>query len=153
MAPLATGAREAAAGVSAGRDRVLGRLTIPGRPEQVSLARAFVADALRGLGGNPPTEVAVLLASETVTNAVLHSNSRLAGGTVTVTVLSTGRDVRVEVADAGSEHSTPVVKSHGCEAGGHGLFLVQTLASQWGYLREESGTVVWFTLPLGCRTG
>jgi hypothetical protein len=42
--------------------------------------------------------------------------------------------------------SIPVVKGHGCVSGGHGLFLVQTLADQWGYVRDESGTMVWFWL-------
>jgi len=29
---------------------------------------------------------------------------------------------------------------------GHGLFLVQALAAQWGYLRDPAGTTVWFHL-------
>ena len=32
-------------------------------------------------------------------------------------------------------------------AEGHGLFLVQHLAAQWGYLRDPAGTTVWFHLP------
>ena len=32
-------------------------------------------------------------------------------------------------------------------AEGHGLFLVQHLAAQWGYLRDPAGTTVWFRLP------
>jgi hypothetical protein len=32
-------------------------------------------------------------------------------------------------------------------AEGHGLFLVQHLAPQWGYLRDPAGTTVWFHLP------
>ena len=31
-------------------------------------------------------------------------------------------------------------------ADGHGLVLVETLAEQWGYLRDETGTTVWFRL-------
>jgi hypothetical protein len=31
-------------------------------------------------------------------------------------------------------------------AEGHGLFLVQHLAAQWGYLRDPAGTTVWFHL-------
>jgi len=31
-------------------------------------------------------------------------------------------------------------------AEGHGLFLVQHLAAQWGYLRNPAGTTVWFHL-------
>lgn len=142
MAPLATSARNAAAELHRpARERVLGSLTIPGRPDQVGAARSFVAGSL---SGHPASDVLVLLASETVTNAVLHSNSRRPGGTVTVTVLEAAGGVRVEVADAGSELNIPEVKGNGCVTGGHGLLLVQTLADEWGYVRAEPGTTVWF---------
>jgi anti-sigma regulatory factor (Ser/Thr protein kinase) len=129
------------------RAAVIGSLTIAGRPDQVSAARAFIAKALGE--AEPATDVAVLLASETVTNAVLHSNSRRPGGTVTITALETSGGVRIEVTDAGSELSAPVVKPDNCITGGHGLFLVQTLADHWGYLRDESLTTVWFWLQRG----
>jgi anti-sigma regulatory factor (Ser/Thr protein kinase) len=126
---------------------VIGSLTIQARPEMVSAARSFVAKALGE--ADPATDVAVLLASEIVTNAVLHSNSRRAGGTVAITAVEMGAGVRIDVADEGSERSIPEVKGHGCVSGGHGLLLVQTLADQWGYLRDEFGTTVWFWLVRG----
>ena len=129
------------------RAAVIGSLTIPGRPDQVAAARAFITKVLGE--AEPATEVAVLLASETVTNAVLHSDSRRPGGTVTITVLEIGGGVRVDVSDGGSPGSTPVVKPDNCISGGHGLFLVQTLSDQWGYLRDEFGTTVWFWLQRG----
>ena len=87
---------------------VLGSLTIPGRPEHVREARAFVAKALGEL--HPSLDNAVLLTSELVTNAVMHSSSRCHGGTVTVLVIESGGGVRIEVADEGSELSSPVVR-------------------------------------------
>jgi anti-sigma regulatory factor (Ser/Thr protein kinase) len=126
---------------------VIGSTTIPARPEHVSAARSFVAKALGE--DDPATDVAVLLTSETVTNAVLHSNSRRAGGTVTITAIEIDGGVRIEVADEGSELSAPEVKARGCVSGGHGLFLVQTLATHWGYRRDEVGTTVWFWLLRG----
>jgi hypothetical protein len=54
--------------------------------------------------------------------------------------------VLVEIIDDGSA-GTPVVKGDLYAAEGHGLFLVQQLASQWGYLRDPAGTTVWFQLP------
>jgi anti-sigma regulatory factor (Ser/Thr protein kinase) len=126
---------------------VIGSVTIEARPEMVGVARSFVAKALGE--ADPATDVAVLLASETVTNAVVHSNSRRAGGTVTITAVEMGSGVRIEVADEGSERSIPAVKGHGCVSGGHGLLLVQTLADQWGYFRDEFGTTVWFWLVRG----
>jgi anti-sigma regulatory factor (Ser/Thr protein kinase) len=130
---------------------VVGSLTIPGRPEHVCEARAFVAKALGET--SPLADVAVLLTSELVTNAVLHSRSRDAGGMVALMVIEMPGGIRVEVADGGAEHSIPVVKSDVFRSDGHGLFLVQALADHWGYFRDEAGTTVWFWLsrPSGHR--
>jgi anti-sigma regulatory factor (Ser/Thr protein kinase) len=120
---------------------VLGGLTIPGRPEHVREARAFVAKALGEL--HPYLDSAVLLTSELVTNAVMHSSSRCAGGTISILIVESRGGVRIEVADQGSDLSTPVVRGDIYTSDGHGLFLVQTLADQWGYLRDDNGTTVW----------
>jgi anti-sigma regulatory factor (Ser/Thr protein kinase) len=148
MTALATRASEPAEDLAMmASATVIGRLTIQARPEMVGAARSFVATALGQ--ADPATDVAVLLASEVVTNAVLHSNSRRAGGTVTITAVEAGGGARIEVADEGSERSIPEVKGPGCVSGGHGLLLVQTLADRWGYVRDESGTTVWFWLVRG----
>jgi anti-sigma regulatory factor (Ser/Thr protein kinase) len=123
---------------------VIGSLTIPGRPERVREARAFVAKALGE--GNPLTDVAVLLASELVTNAILHTSSGIGYGTVALLVLEMEGGLRIEVADAGSDSSIPTVKGDVYVAEGHGLLLVQRLADQWGYFRDEAGLTVWFWL-------
>ena len=123
---------------------VLGSLTIPGRPEQVREARLFVAKALGEL--HPNLDTAVLLTSELVTNAVMHSSSRCTGGTVSVLIMESAGGLRIEVADEGSDLSSPVVRGDVYASDGHGLFLVQTLADQWGYLRDDKGTTVWFWL-------
>jgi anti-sigma regulatory factor (Ser/Thr protein kinase) len=138
-----TGARGTARNT---RANVLGSLTIPGRPEQVGLARAFVARTLgtNQVGADP--DEATLLTSEIVTNAIQHTKSGVDGGTVTIVVIGVSRGVLVEIIDDGSA-GTPVVKGDLYAAEGHGLFLVQNLASQWGYLRDSAGTTVWFHLP------
>jgi anti-sigma regulatory factor (Ser/Thr protein kinase) len=123
---------------------VLGSLTIPGRPEHVREARAFVAKALGEL--HPGLDDAVLLTSELVTNAVMHTRSRSHGGTVTVLIVESSGGVRIEIADEGSELSSPVVRGDVYASDGHGLYLVQTLADQWGYVRDDNGTTVWFWL-------
>jgi anti-sigma regulatory factor (Ser/Thr protein kinase) len=123
---------------------VLGSLTIPGRPEHVREARAFVAKALGEL--HPALDTAVLLVSELVTNAVMHSTSRCSGGTVSTLIMESAGGLRIEVADEGSELSAPVVRGDVYASDGHGLFLVQKLADQWGYLRDDHGTTVWFWL-------
>ena len=126
---------------------VLGRLTIPGRPEYVREARRFVAKALGDL--HPSLDNAVLLTSELVTNSVMHSSSRCYGGTVTVLVAESAGGVRIEVTDEGSDLSSPVVRGDVYASDGHGLFLVQTLSDQWGYLRDAGATTVWFWLAAG----
>jgi anti-sigma regulatory factor (Ser/Thr protein kinase) len=121
---------------------VLGRLTVPGRPEHVREARVFAAKALGDL--HPALDNVVLLTSELVTNAITHSGSRRRGGAVHVVIAESEGGVRVEVSDQGSELSAPVVRSEVFASDGHGLFLVQSLADQWGYVRDDNSTTVWF---------
>ena len=143
--PQTTATDRPQATAAAGRAPVIvGSLTTAGRTKNVAEARAFVA---RTLGpAHSCTDVAVLLCSELVTNAVLHSESGQPGGTVTVVVVGLPDAVRVEVVDNGSADSTPVVKAEVYEPHGHGLFLVEQLADNWGYTRDEVGTTVWFRL-------
>jgi anti-sigma regulatory factor (Ser/Thr protein kinase) len=129
------------------RTAIIGSATIPGRPEEVRGARAFVARTL-SVGQAPAVDVdtATLLTSELVTNAVLHTASGAPGGTVTIVVVDVADGVLIEVIDDGSA-GTPVVKDDLLTANGHGLYLVQQLTAQWGYLRDPAGTTVWFHLP------
>ena len=126
------------------RAAILGSVTIPGRPEHVSGTRAFIARALAAMPG-VDSDAATLLTSELVTNAIRHTDSGAPGGTVTVVIIGVPGGVLVEVVDDGSP-GTPIVKDELFAAEGHGLFLVQALAAQWGYLRDPAGTTVWFHL-------
>jgi anti-sigma regulatory factor (Ser/Thr protein kinase) len=130
------------------RTAILGSITIPGRPEEVSGARAFVARTLSAVGKTPAVDkdAATLLTSELVTNAILHTASGTPGGTVTIVVVDVADGVLIEVIDEGSADS-PVVKDGLLTDDGHGLYLVQQLTAQWGYLRDPAGTTVWFHLP------
>ena len=126
------------------RAAILGSVTIPGLPEHVSGTRAFIARTLAAMSG-VDSDAATLLTSELVTNAIRHTDSGAPGGTVTVVVIGVPGGVLVEVVDDGSP-GTPIVKGELLAAEGHGLFLVQALATQWGYLRDPAGTTVWFHL-------
>jgi anti-sigma regulatory factor (Ser/Thr protein kinase) len=91
---------------------VLGTIAIPGRGEQVRVARAFVAGVLRELAA-PDAAVldnATLLTSELVTNAIRHSRSGESGGSVGLVVLAVTGGIRVEVTDSGSAGGSPVVQ-------------------------------------------
>ncbi len=128
------------------RAAVLGSLTIPGSPGLVREARAFVARTLSSSRLGVDADAATLLTSEIVTNAIQHSRSGIDGGTVTVVVIQVPHGILIEVIDDGSV-DTPIVKGDLYAAEGHGLYLVQHLAAQWGYLRDPASTTVWFQLP------
>ena len=118
-------------------------LTLPACKREVASARRFVTQVLGA--GHPSTDVAVLLTSELVANAVVHSDSRH-GGTVTVAVSRLGDWLQVEVTDAGSAQSTPTVKRSAGTCSGHGLFLVDKLEHEWVYCTGHGRTTVWFSL-------
>lgn len=127
---------------------LLGSLTIPGRPENVRAARAFVAQALADDCACAPT--AVLLTCELVTNSLQHSDSRRDGGTITVTLISIPGGIRAEVVDQGGA-TVPALRSGNpglpeLAEGGRGLQLVEILSARWSYTRDEAGTVTWFEL-------
>lgn len=139
------------------RASILGSVTVAGEPEQVSLVRKFVARTLAA--GLPviDSDAATLLTSELVTNALLHTDSGRPGGSVTVVIRGLPDGILVEVVDDGSA-GTPVVKDDALAGEGQGLYLVQQMAAQWGYLRDNAGTTVWFYLaaaspPGGGRSG
>ena len=132
--------------------RVIGHITIPGRGEQVRVARTFVGETLGELAGLDDAVLhnAMLLTSELVTNAIRHSRSGAAGGSVTLAVLHAADGILVEVTDSGSASDAPVVKADVYTCEGHGLFLVEAVAGQWGHRpAAEDGTTVWFWLDLG----
>jgi anti-sigma regulatory factor (Ser/Thr protein kinase) len=118
-------------------------LSVPGHPGEVHAARVFTGTTLGD--DHPCAAVAVLLVSELVTNSVLHSDSRLPGGTITVTVSGTPDGARVEVRDAGGM-SVPLVKrvDDALAEGGRGLRLVNDLAARWNYRCDADELVTWF---------
>jgi anti-sigma regulatory factor (Ser/Thr protein kinase) len=90
----------------------------------------------------------VLLVSEVVSNAVLHSSGP-ADANVTVRAAATPDAVRVEVIDAG-EGFTPAERDPTRIDGGYGLFLLEKSASRWG-VESTRPTTVWFEVPLAGR--
>ncbi len=117
-------------------------LVIDGVPEQVGAARAFVR---RVLGDHHPGAARVtLLTSELVTNSVNHSRSRMAGGTVTVTLRVGADRILVEVIDDGGD-TVPILRRDGDLAeSGRGLRLVNACSAAWGFRQAAGHTVTWF---------
>ncbi len=123
---------------------ILGRITLPGRPERVREARQFVAGLLGD--AHAQTDTAVLLTSELMTNAVRHTRSGLPGGTVDLVVAAKAADFMVSVIDAGSDVTMPEPGTGPGGENGHGLLLVASLSDDWGHENDGGRTVVWFRL-------
>ncbi|TMM17674.1 MAG: ATP-binding protein [Actinobacteria bacterium] len=117
--------------------------TLAPDPSSAAEARRFVRSALAEWGASRLDDVATLLVTELVTNAVLHTRSG-----PEVTARMAGRRLRVEVAD---DNPAPPVRQHySPRAGtGRGLVLVNELASAWGTEPARRGKIVWFELESG----
>jgi anti-sigma regulatory factor (Ser/Thr protein kinase) len=114
---------------------------LPGTPEAVSAARQLARDLL---GDSPVAETVMLLVSELVTNAIVHSRSGEPGGTVTVTLCPTPAGVLIQVRDDGGPTSPRVAASRDSDAGhGYGLLLVDTLAESWASIASPDGRLTW----------
>ena len=115
------------------------RLPLPAGPRAVPEARRLVRDAclLWGLPG--ARDDAELLASEVVTNAVVHAG----GPSLLVLVRAVRHGVRVEVHDRDPQGLRRRRLSTG-GTGGRGLHLIARLARAWGVERMGAGKAVWF---------
>ena len=119
---------------------MVAHVVLPPEPASVRRARQHVAALLEAEGTGVSAELACLLVSELVTNAVLH-----AGSEVEVRVSAGPEVVRVEVVDGSAR---PAVRRHfSAESStGRGMLLVEALASGWGVEPRATGKAVWFEL-------
>lgn len=98
---------------------------LPACPDQVQVARAFIAAVLDGC---PAADDTVLCVSELATNAVLHSASRNTGGSFTVRAAIFDDHVRIEVEDNGGHWDDRPHRDNRA----HGLDIVRELAADCG---------------------
>jgi anti-sigma regulatory factor (Ser/Thr protein kinase) len=109
------------------------------------IARAAVTDYSRDLGLSRSTlQTLVLLVSEVVSNAVLHSSSAR-NAPIMLTASVTPDAVRITVTDGGGGF-TPRQRDPASINDGYGLYLVDKAASCWG-VNAAGPTSVWFELP------
>ncbi|MEU3500485.1 ATP-binding protein [Streptomyces hundungensis] len=112
-------------------------------PAEVGRARKWARSRLAGCGiglDEPVAETLILLISELVTNAVVHT-----GCPAVLRMLlgpAEGGTVRVEVAD---RSCCPPKPRHalGDDTNGRGLELVDGLADRWGWRAEGVGKSIW----------
>jgi anti-sigma regulatory factor (Ser/Thr protein kinase) len=117
------------------------RIALPAGPAAAAEARRQVRTAICTWGIPVDPDVAILLTSELVTNAILHE----ASGTVMLTITCICDQLRVDVHDTSRRAPVPVDAAADSETG-RGLMLVATLSTDWGYHRTSVGKAVYFTL-------
>lgn len=110
----------------------------------VAEVRGALRDLLRHWGLPGRAETAELLASELVTNALVHTDR---DAFVTATVGP--RRLRVEVRDRVARGPRVRAPRESEDVNGRGLVLVQSLADTWGVRAQSAGKVVWFELDAG----
>lgn len=120
-------------------------IELAGTPKSVALARALVVDLLRRHGHQDVADVAdvaSLLTSEIVTNAVVH-------GSTSVRLHASLTEVRLRVEAVDESEQLPVTRTQWPDAtDGRGLIIVASLATAWGYEPRATGKAVWFELGL-----
>ncbi len=129
------------------RDDWIAMLPLSGDMAVVGEARRFTRARLCSWGLQSLSEVAELLVSELVSNALLHT------GMPTELRLFRDRVLTLEVAD--TDNQVPRVRRVSEEdEGGRGMHLVNELAHRWGSRATRHGKVVWIELelPLGTFT-
>ena len=117
------------------------RIPLATGPAAAGEARRRVRAAIRSWPVPVEEDVALLLTSELVTNAVRHE----AGQAVMLVINCSSGRLRVDVHD--TSRSLPAVADVPADAEtGRGLLLVETLSDEWGFYRTPAGKAVYFTL-------
>ncbi|MGW3148182.1 MULTISPECIES: ATP-binding protein [Streptomyces] len=117
--------------------RRLGRADLREVPE----TRRALRELLRHWGKPGRSEIAELLTSELVTNALVHTDHD-----AVLTVVLGPRGLRVEVRDFVARRPRMCAPKADEGTHGRGLVLVQSLADAWGVRAHGVGKSVWFEL-------
>ncbi|MFD9407671.1 ATP-binding protein [Streptomyces sp. NPDC059989] len=129
-------------------------LVLDGTTDVVTRSRDFVRRALAAWHWLPAAteaeqeaaEDVLLLVSEVVANACLHG-----GGPGALRLDCTDERLRIEVTDGNPDPPVPVRAGSAAEAGrpgGHGLLIVERLASRWGSRPWPGGKCVWLEVAV-----
>ncbi|MFE9880084.1 ATP-binding protein [Streptomyces sp. NPDC005784] len=126
-------------------------LTCPGFPEEVSRARRWTRDILRG---SPLAEDAELIVSELSANAILHTASGKESGSFHLALAVSSQVIALSVTDGGGTGSAPAVEHQDQEAEhGRGLGMVSVIAHRVVVRDSDGGHTVTAELFTGARGG
>ncbi|MET7681469.1 ATP-binding protein [Streptomyces sp. NPDC005423] len=124
------------------------QLEIRPDPAEAGRARRWARSRLAGFGigpDEPLAETLLLLVSELVTNAVVHTGCPALLRLSLPGAADEAVTVRLEVTDGSCRAPVPRWVD-GEQTGGRGLALVDGLADRWGWTREGTGKRVWCEL-------
>ncbi|MZF88564.1 ATP-binding protein [Streptomyces sp. SID5643] len=115
-------------------------LSCPGFPEEVSRARRWTRDILRG---SPLADEAELIVSELSSNAILHTASGLQTGSFHLALAVSPQVVALSVTDEGGTGTAPKVEQpNEDEVHGRGLGMVSVIADRVVIHGSRSGYTV-----------
>ncbi|OLZ74850.1 hypothetical protein AV521_02890 [Streptomyces sp. IMTB 2501] len=122
---------------------------LPSRPTAVGTARRVVRELLTAWEvPEGPLDDAVLVTSELVTNALVHT----AGDRIACRLHDTADRIRIEIEDRQGGPALPTARRPGPDdQHGRGLLLVDALSLDWGVtpIPGRPARVVWAELPSG----
>ncbi|MFB6438033.1 SpoIIE family protein phosphatase [Streptomyces sp. NPDC056411] len=112
-------------------------------PDAVMHARRFTARTLRTWGVTEEMDVALLVVSELVTNAIAHTQ-----GEVQLDLTLAADRLRVAVNDASPRAPVKPTSVDWEATGGRGLLLVEAVSTSWGSVPLSGGKQVWSEIGL-----
>jgi anti-sigma regulatory factor (Ser/Thr protein kinase) len=122
------------------------RIRLPAHPASAGAARRHVKAVIDAWDLDVDAYVAALLASELITNALMHGVRE--DETIRLVITSAGGWMRVSVHD--SSRAEPVLAETPLDAeDGRGMTLLASLSASWGVQHTATGKAVYFMLKAG----
>ncbi|MFI7577819.1 ATP-binding protein [Micromonospora sp. NPDC049497] len=115
-------------------------LSLPADRQSPAAARRLVAAHCRAWGMHSTADRAMVIASELISNAVLHAATEV---DITATALSGSLRISVRDRAVGTPRPAAVTDSGQLSEGGRGLPIVNALATDWGFFAFGDGKTVW----------
>lgn len=115
-------------------------------PDAVGHARRFTARTLRSWQATEGLDPALLVVSELVTNALVHTQ-----GQVRLDLRLAGGRLRIAVSDSSPRTPTRPTSVDWEATGGRGILLVEAVATAWGSVPLSGGKQVWAEITLSAE--